>query len=163
MTTIIGHYTGDLTDVLHGIFEEHQVHNCVSIVIVIQGLGKLSGHGLRGWETIVECLIERGHEVCKDQWLWIDILVELAEVSTRECFLCQVRGKHSVSLQVLRADETITVNSLTLVRPEHHHVIWLLDGLLTSLKHTLHHVGQVTHIELIVEVDGCLLEGSFHF
>jgi hypothetical protein len=64
---------------------------------------------------------------------------------------------------VLRADETISIDSFTFVCPEHYQMIRFLDGLLTSLEHSLHHVGQVTHIELIVEVDGSLLEGSLNF
>ena len=62
------------------------------------------------------------------------------------------------SLQMLGANKTITIDALTLVSPQLNKVVRLLDGFLVRLEHTLHDIGQVTHIEFVMEVNGCLLK-----
>jgi len=64
---------------------------------------------------------------------------------------------------VLWADQSISIDSLALVSPKLHKVIRLLDSFMSSLKDTLEHVGEMTHIELIMEVDRSLLERSLDF
>lgn len=66
------------------------------------------------------------------------------------------------NLQMLGANKTITIDALTLVSPQLNKVVRLLDGFLVRLEHTLHDIGQVTHIEFVVEVNGSLLESALH-
>lgn len=42
--------------------------------------------------------------------------------------------------------------------PQSDEVIWLLDSILLGLKQTLEHIGQVTYVELIMEVLSSLSE-----
>jgi len=48
------------------------------------------------------------------------------------------------------------------VKPQLDKLIWLLDGLGFSNEQTLENVGQVAHVELIVEVQGSLTESLFN-
>jgi hypothetical protein len=61
---------------------------------------------------------------------------------------------------MLGVNETITVDTLGLVDPEFDEHVGLLDGLLFSDKETLEDIGQVTHIELVMEVNSSLTEGT---
>jgi len=88
-------------------------------------------------------------------------LVELAQVCAWELLLGQISSERFVLLEVLWADQTITVDTLALVSPQLDQVIWLFDGLLARLEHTLEDIGQVTHVEFVMEIDRGLLEGSF--
>jgi len=63
---------------------------------------------------------------------------------------------------VVSGDETITVDTLGLVKPQLDKVIGFLDGLGLGDEETLENVGQMTHIELIMEVEGGLSEGGLN-
>ena len=145
---------------LHGILEQNQIHDGVSVVVITQGLSETSAHSRRRWEAVVELVIKRGNEVCEHQRLRVVLLVELGHVRAREGLLLSLRVERSEGLQMLGADKTITIDSLALVSPKLDQVVRLLDSLLAGLEHTLEHVRQVTHIELVVEVNGRLLEGT---
>jgi hypothetical protein len=77
MTTIVGDNTCNLTAMLHGIFEEHKVHDGVSVIVIIESLLELSGKSCCAWESIVQVLVERGNEVGEDQWLSALFFVEV--------------------------------------------------------------------------------------
>jgi hypothetical protein len=49
------------------------------------------------------------------------------------------------------------------VYPQLDEVIWLLDGFDLGYEQTLENVGQVSHVELVVEVNGRLSEVSLYF
>jgi len=48
------------------------------------------------------------------------------------------------------------------VDPELHEVVWLLDGLKLGCEQPLEHIGQMSHVELIMEVLGGLSEASLY-
>ena len=58
MTTIIGDNTCNLAAMLHGIFEEHKVHNGISVIVIVKSLLELSGKSCVAWESIIQVLIE---------------------------------------------------------------------------------------------------------
>lgn len=47
--------------------------------------------------------------------------------------------------------------------PKLNEVVWFLDGFDLGYEETLENVGQVSHIELVVEVNGSLPEVSLYF
>ena len=116
-----------------------------------------------GWESVVHLIIKRGDKVGKDKRLRVLLLVELGQVGSVELLLGKIGSESLEDLQVLGADKSITVDTFTLVSPQLDQMIGLLDCFGAGLKHTLHDVGQMTHIELIMEVNRCLLEISFDF
>ncbi len=116
-----------------------------------------------GWESVVQFIIKRGDKVGKDKRLRVLLLVELGQVGSVELLLGKIGSESLEDLQVLWADKTITIDTFTLVSPQLHQMVRFLDCFLAGLKHTLHDVGQMTHIELIMEVNGCLLEIPFDF
>ena len=63
---------------------------------------------------------------------------------------------------MLGSDESISINTFTLVNPEFDKVIGFSDGLNLSSEETLENVGQVTHIELVMEVSSGLSELGRH-
>ena len=74
-----------------------------------------------------------------------------------------VADEFLVSLQVLLIDESISIDTFTLVHPKSSQIVWFLDGLEFGLEKTLEDIGQMTNIEFIVEVDGSLSEVSLDF
>ena len=148
---------------LHGILEEDQVHDSVGIVVVSKGFSETRCKSSLTWEAIIQLIIEGGDEVSEDQRFRVGLLVEFRELSSGELLLCNVCCEGLERLQVLWADQTITVDTLTLVSPQLNQVVRLLDGLWGSSEHTLEDCSQVTDIEFVMEVDGGLLERSFNF
>ena len=69
VTTSAGDYSGDLTGVLHGIFEENQVHRGVCIIVVSEGLLQFNCQGLLTREPIIQLIVKRGDKVSEDQWV----------------------------------------------------------------------------------------------
>lgn len=49
------------------------------------------------------------------------------------------------------------------MHPQSDQIIWLFDSILFGLKQTLEHIGQVTYVELIMEVLSSLSELSLDF
>ena len=74
-----------------------------------------------------------------------------------------VADKFSISLQVLFIDKSVSINALTLVYPKSCEIVWLFYGFNFGFEETLEDIGQVTNIELIVEVNSSLPEISFDF
>lgn len=54
--------------------------------------------------------------------------------------------------------ESVTVDTLSLVHPQLDQFLGLLDSLNLGIEQTLEHVGQVTNVELVVEVLRSLTE-----
>jgi hypothetical protein len=61
--------SGDLTGVLHGIFEENEVHDGVDIIVLSQGKVEHLGKSLSVLELIIELLIKTTDEVGEDEGL----------------------------------------------------------------------------------------------
>lgn len=72
--------------------------------------------------------------------------------------MAYVGSKGPVCSQIFGIYKPITEDSIALVYPESDKVVWFLDGILFSLKQSLEHIGQVTHVELIMEVLSSLSE-----
>lgn len=64
--------------------------------------------------------------------------------------------------QICRIDQSVSVDALALVHPQLNQIVGLLDSVLLGLKHALEHVRQVTHVEFVVEIDGCFSESALH-
>lgn len=60
-------------------------------------------------------------------------------------------------------DETITVNTFGLVNPQFDEHVRFLDSILFGDEETLENVGQVTDVELVMEVNGSLSECALNF
>jgi hypothetical protein len=60
-------------------------------------------------------------------------------------------------------DKSITIDSFSFMHPKFDKVVWLHNCFLFCLKKTLENVGQMSHIELIMEVLGSLSEVSDNF
>jgi hypothetical protein len=80
------------------------------------------------------------------------------QVEAREGFLAGVSHDGSVILQIGRADESVSIDTLALVDPQADEVIRFLDSLDLCSQETLEHVGQVTHVELVMEVSRSFTE-----
>lgn len=146
---------------LHGILEKHQVHHGVGVVVLSKSLLESVCHGIETWELIVGLVIKSSDELGEDKWLWgwaeILLQVELGETLSTD-----FESSSLVSCQVGSIDKSITIDSLRLMDPEFHKVIWLFDSIWLSVKQSLEHVSQMTHIELIMEVLGGLSEVSLN-
>lgn len=113
-------------------------------------------------ELIVEFLIEASDEVGEDEWFSTFISEVLRQVLFWEVLLGQVLDDVSVFSQVSGVNESISIDSLGLVTPKLDKGVWGLDGLSSGLENTLEDVGQVSDVELVVEVLGSLSEGSLN-
>ena len=58
VTTVVGNDSRDFTAMLHGIFEEHKVHNGISVIVIVKSLLELSSKSCGAWESIIQVLIE---------------------------------------------------------------------------------------------------------
>lgn len=153
MTTSSRNYTRDLATMLHGVFEKNEVHDSVGIVVVSEGFLESVRQCFLTGEPVVHLVIERGNEIGEDERIRVLFLVELAHLGPWEGLLRQVGGKGLEGLEIGGADQTITIDALTLMSPKLNQVVGLLDGLVASLQDTLEDVGQMTHIELVMEID----------
>ena len=113
---------------------------------------------------IVKIFIKRSDEICEYKRLWVLLLEVFHKILSWESFLGMiVADKFSISLQVLFIDKSVSINALTLVNPKSCEIVWLFYGFNFGFKETLEDIGQVTNIELIVEVNSSLPEISFDF
>ena len=144
---------------LHGILEEHQVHHGVGVIVLSKSFLESISHSIKTWELIVGLVIKSSNELGEDKWLWgwaeILLQVELCETLSAD-----FESSSLVSSQVGSIDKSITIDSLGLMDPEFDKVVWLFDSVWLSVKQSLEHVGQMTHIELIMEVLSGLSEVS---
>jgi hypothetical protein len=86
MTLIGRDDSTDFADVFHGIFEEHQVHDCISVVVLSQSLVKSLLQSVIVLELIVKLLIKTTHELGEDKRLR-SVSEVLLEVEFGECRL----------------------------------------------------------------------------
>jgi len=93
----------------------------------------------------------------EDKRFWSSTEV-LLEVELRELFGSNFLSQSSVGGKILGINKSITEDSFAFVYPKSDKVIWLFDSILFGLKETLEHIGQVTYVELIMEVLGSLSE-----
>ena len=140
VTTSAGDYSGDFTGVLHGIFEENQVHSGICIIVVSEGLLQFICQGFLTREPVILLIVKRYDKVSEDQWIRVNILVELCEVGSWEGFFGYISCKELELLEMLWADKTITIDTFTFVSPQLDHVVGLLDSFWGSLKHSLERV-----------------------
>lgn len=150
--------TGNLADVLHSIIEQNKVHLGVHFVVVTESVSEFGGQIVDLGELVVELFIEALDEVGEDKRLGVFLLEELAQVEFGEGLLDLFGAEKTVLDKVLDGDETITVDALGLVDPQFDQLVGLLDGFLFGNKEALENIGQVTHVEFIMEVDGGLTE-----
>ena len=109
-------------------------------------------------ELIVEFVVETGYKVGEDKRLWVFSLEIVGEVGARESLLLGVEEARAESGQICSIYQSISVNAFTFVHPQLYKVVRLLDGILFGLKHTLEHIGQVTDIEFVMEINSGLSE-----
>ena len=81
-----------------------------------------------------------------------------AQVEFGEGLLADFRSKFAVLAQVFGGDQSITVDALGLVDPQFNQKIGFLDRFNLCNEQSLENVGQVTHVEFVMEVDGSLTE-----
>lgn len=142
---------------LHGILEQYEVHDCVNIVVLAEGEVKHFCQSISVGELIVEFLVKTTDEVGEDEGLGSGTEVFL-QVELGEGLGGDIGSELTIFSQVRIADKSITIDSLGLVDPQSNELIRLLDSLGLGIEETLEHVGQVTNIELIMEVLGSLSE-----
>lgn len=68
-----------------------------------------------------------------------------------------------VSSYVIVSDKSVSLNSLRFVHPEFSDLLGVLELVRSSLQDSLEYTGQVTDVELVVEVSSSLLELVAHF
>ncbi len=61
---------------------------------------------------------------------------------------------------MVRGHKSVTVCSLTLVDPQLDHLLWLDELNWIRQQNALENIGQVSQVELIMEVDSSLSEGG---
>lgn len=151
--------SGDLADVFDGVFEEHEGHHGVVVIVLLEGVGHVVFQLLVGHEVVLTFTSDSVGEVTEDQVFGAGGLEVSLEVELGEGFLQEVEHDAFVLGEVLHGDETVTVDSFTLVDPE-------LDDLVGSLElgglgnqQALEHTGDVSQVELVMEVDSGLSEG----
>jgi len=109
---------------------------------------------------IVFLLIKTFDEVGKDKRFGNWGLEIFGQVEFGERFLSDIGSQGAVLSQVLGVDQTITVDTFGLVDPQFDKHVGFLDAILSGDKETLEDVGQVTDVELVVEVLSGLTEGT---
>lgn len=148
---------------LHGVFEEHEVHHGVGIVVLSKGFSQSAGEGVDVGELVVELVIEGADEVGENERLGVNGLEELGEVEFGEVLLADVGDEASVLSEVFGVDESVSEDTLALVHPKSDDLIGLLDSFLLGNEKTLEDVSQMTNIELVMEVDSGLTESTGDF
>jgi len=143
---------------LHGILKQHKVHHGVDIIVLTEGVLKHLSELFDVGELVIDLFIEAIDEVGKDKRLGLLTSEVLLQVELGEGLSSDISGDLSVLEQVIGVDESITIDSLSLVHPKFDEHVGFLDDLLLSVEETLEDVGQVTNIELVVEVGSCLSE-----
>lgn len=101
---------------LHGILEEHKVHDGVNIIVFVQGKVEHLGKSVNTWELIVELLIKTTDEVGEDKGLRSSTEVFL-KVELGEQLSSNLGGDISILSQVSSGNESITIDSFSLVYP----------------------------------------------
>jgi hypothetical protein len=113
-------------------------------------------------ELIIELIVERSDELSEDQRFWRGTEI-LLQVELGEGLGAAVGSQCSIGCKILCVDKPISKDSLRLMHPKFDEVVGFLDGLGLGSEQTLEYVGEMSDIELIMEVDGGLLEGTLHF
>ena len=146
---------------LHGIFEQDQIHHWIDIIVLIKSLLESLAKCFRASELIVKLVINACNELSENKGLRVLFLEELTQVCFCVSLFAVVVHKISVHRKVSSIDETISVNTFELMDPQLYHVVVILDRLWFSLENALEDISQVTHIEFVVEVNGRLLKLFF--
>ena len=139
---------------LHGIFEQDQIHHWVDIIVLIKSLLESLAKCFRASELIVELVINACNELSENKRLGVLLLEELTQVCLCVSLFAVVVNKISVDSKVSSINETISVNTFELMDPQLYHVVVILYRLWFSLENALEDISQMTHIELVVEVNG---------
>ena len=69
---------------LHGVFEKHQVHHCVGIIILTEGLSKTLLELIKRLELIVFLLLKAFHELGEHKRLGVSSLEILGQIVLSE-------------------------------------------------------------------------------
>jgi hypothetical protein len=148
---------------LHSILEQHKVHHGIDIVVLTEGIVEHLSELFDVGELIIDLLIETTDEVGEDKRLGLLTSEVFLQVELGEGLGGNVSSEFSVFDQVLEVNESITIDSLSLVHPKFDEHVRFLDDLLLGIEETLEDIGQVTHIELVMEVGSSLSEFLGHF
>ena len=148
----------NLTDVLKGVFEKHQVHCCIDVVIFVKSFSESLLQEFSALELVVKLVIETSYELSENKGFAVFFLEVFTQVSFGISLLAVVIDKFSVSSEISGIYKTISVNTFKLVDPQLDHVVILLNGFWFSLENSLKDICQMTNIEFIMEIDGTLFE-----
>lgn len=155
--------SGNLTDVLHCIFEKNQVHDGIKLVVGSETFVEPRRHGISVREHIVQFFIKTANKTGENQNLRVVFIEELLQIELGECLSTDVSGKLTVFSQVSVRNKSITIDALSLVNPQLDQFFRLIDGFRLCIEQTLEHICKVTHVELVVEILSCLTEVANDF
>jgi len=77
---------------------------------------QFSCQGFLTREPVILLIVKRYDKVSEDQWIRVNILIELAEVGSWEGFLGYISSKYFELLERCWANKTIAIDTLILVR-----------------------------------------------
>ena len=103
------HDTGDPTHMLHRILEKYQVHLCIILIVLLQGIIDMCLQVIV--MDLVILLITRYSlgEVAENQILRIFLLEILGKVVLSECLLDDITHELLIRGNVLISDQSITI------------------------------------------------------
>jgi hypothetical protein len=82
MACISGNDSCDLAAVLHSVFEQDQIHNCVEFVVTLKSFLKSLRKCIRVREHIILLVIQAFYEVGEHKRLWVFAAEEGCNVGT---------------------------------------------------------------------------------
>lgn len=97
-------------------------------------------------------------EVAEDEFFRVGGLEVSLEVELGEGLLQEVEHDGSVGLEVFEGHQSVSVDSFTFVNPKLHEFVRSLELSRLGHQESLEHTGDVSKIELVVEVQGSLSE-----
>mmetsp|Transcript_31715 Transcript_31715/g.90095 ORF Transcript_31715/g.90095 Transcript_31715/m.90095 type:complete len:624 (+) Transcript_31715:5424-7295(+) len=150
----VGDDARDAADVLHGVLKQHQVHQRVGLIVLLQGFHQGLVQPVEILHLVVNLVAQPLGKVAEDERLGVILLVVVIDVRNGEKLLARRLRDLVVRLQVSGGHQPVGIHTLALVQPqpgELHGVVKLVRG---GHEQALEHVGEVSDRELVMEVDG---------
>lgn len=143
---------------LHRILEQNQVHDSIELIVRVETLSEPLRHSFGIREHVVQLVIQATDEVGEHQDFRRILVKELLQIELREALGADITGELAIFGQVRVRNESVTIDTLSLVHPKFDQFLRLGDSFDLGVKQTLEHVGQVTHVEFVMEVRRSLTE-----
>ena len=158
MATRVGDDAADSADVLHCVFEQHEIHRRICLVVLREGVLQNFLKHRELVDVVVDLFLDTTSEVAEDERLGVVLFVELLDARNFEELPCDGLRVLVVRREILDGNKTIRIHALRLVQPQLGELVDVVEVLRSREEQALKHVAEVAHRELVVEVHRSLAE-----